>query len=158
MLNFPFIVRLMPTKKVTSTKQFVHSLSTKLGVPGNRRFRKLRRRLFHTMRLHLYHRSIFQNDHQWHILFQLAENSRISPFRWPSHYAARSIPQTRFLHSIAWPTIWKIHLDPGFEAYSRRRFSSRAPCYPAAPKHYLFQFLLTAVFQASSILAQKHCH
>ena len=75
MLNFPFIVRLMPTKKVTSTKQFVHSLSTKFGVPGNRLFRKLRRRLFHTMRLHLYHRSIFQNDHQWHILFQLAENS-----------------------------------------------------------------------------------
>ena len=75
MLNFPFIIRLMPTKKVTSTKQFVHSLSTKFGVPGNRLFRKLRRRLFHTMRLHLYHRSLFQNDHQWHILFQLAENS-----------------------------------------------------------------------------------
>ena len=75
MLNFPFIVRLMPTKKVTSTKRFVHLLSTKFGVPGNRLFRTLRRRLFHTMRIHLYHHSIFRNDHQWHILFQLAENS-----------------------------------------------------------------------------------
>ena len=75
MLNFPFIVRLMPTKKVTSTKQFVHLLSTKFGVPGNRLFRKLRHMLFQTMRLRLYHRSFFQNDHQWHILFQLAENS-----------------------------------------------------------------------------------
>ena len=49
LLNFPYIVRLMPTKKLMSTKQFVHSLSTKFGVPGNRVFRKLRRRLFHTM-------------------------------------------------------------------------------------------------------------
>ena len=144
MLNFPFIVCLMPTKKVTSTKQFVHSLSTKFGVPGNRLFRKLRHRLFHTMRLHLYHRSIFQNDHQWYCFSW--QRTRISLFRWPSHSAARSIPQTRFSRSIASPTIWKIHLDPGFGAYSRRRFSSRAPCCPAEQKHYLSQFLLAAVF------------
>ena len=75
MLNFPFIDRLIPIKKVSSTKQFVHSLSTKFGVAGNRLFRKLRRRLFATMRFHLYYRNFFQNNHQWHILFQLTENS-----------------------------------------------------------------------------------
>ena len=136
----------MPTEKVTSTKQFVHSRSTKFGVPGNRLFRKLRRRLFHTMRLHLYHHSIFQNDHQWHILFQLAENSYQS-FQMASHYAAHSILRIRFSHFIAWPTIWKIHLDPKFEAYSRKQYSSKVPCYPAVPKRCLFRFLFTVAFR-----------
>ena len=74
-LNFPFVVRLMPTKTVPSTKCFVQSLATKYGVPATRLFRKLRRRMFHTMRLHLYHSSFFRDDHQWHVLLQLADNS-----------------------------------------------------------------------------------
>ena len=75
LLNFPFVVRLMPTKTVSSTKCFVQSLATKYGVPGTRVFRKLRRRMFQKMRLHLYQRSFFRDDNQRHVLFQLADNS-----------------------------------------------------------------------------------
>ena len=146
MLNFPFIVRLMPTKKVTSTKRFVHLLSTKFGVPGNRLFRTLRRRLFHTMRIHLYHHSIFRNDHQWHILFQLAENSYQSfqtakSLRCAQYFADQIFALYRLANNLEDPPRSK------FVACSSKRYGSRAPCYLVAPKHCLFRFLLTILFQ-----------
>ena len=90
--NFPFILRMMPTKTTSSTNCRMNSLAMKYGVPGTRIFRKLRRRLFHTMNLHLYRQTIFRDDHQWHGNFQLADNS------------SRSFKMARSLRSAQYST------------------------------------------------------
>ena len=117
-LNFPFVVRLMPTKTVSSTKCFVQSLATKYGVPATRLFRKLRRRMFHTMRLHLYHSSFFRDDHQWHVLFNwLTIRPNLS--QWLDLFEVHNIPWVRYLLYTDLPTSLKTLPGPKYVGFSK---------------------------------------
>ena len=146
MLNFPFIVQLIPIKKVSSTKQFAHSLSTKFGVAGNRLFRKLRRRLFHTMRLHLYYRNFFQNDHQWHILFQLTENSyqsfqMVKSFRSAQYSTDQIFALYRLANNLEDPPRSRVR------SLLKKAIQFKGAMLPCRAKALLIPVLATAIFR-----------
>ena len=77
-LNFPFVMKLLPTKKKTGMSKAVHQISTIYKMPASRLFRKLRKRLFGQMKLRIYSDDLFQNDTNWCILFRLAKSDSTS--------------------------------------------------------------------------------
>ena len=94
----------------------VHTLATKHGTPGTRLFRKLRRRMFRSMRLHFYHRQIFQNDDQWTVFSSLPRILH-NLLRWPNLSEVRSFRLINCLPCFGLPTLLKTLIDRRLERY-----------------------------------------